>query len=96
MNQAARFNFGFASNMVLLLWCVCGGFLLHMLEANYLTMLVKPYYEKPVDTAQDVIDKGLTVIAYPGYGQLMIDMILIHCMYWKNEVIKIWTREIEI
>ena len=37
-----------------------------MLEANYLTMLVKPYYEKPVDTAQDVIDKGLTVIAYPG------------------------------
>ena len=65
-NQAARFNFGFASNMVLLLWCVCGGFLLHMFEANFLSILLKPSYEKAVDTAQDVLDRGLTVITYPG------------------------------
>ena len=64
--QAAKFKFGFASNMVLLLWCVCGGFLLHMFESNYLSMLIKPIYEKPVDTAQDVIDRGLTVIYTPG------------------------------
>ena len=25
-------------------------------------MLVKPVYEKPIDTAQDVLDRGLTVI----------------------------------
>ena len=67
MNQAARFNFGFASNMVLLMWCVCGGFLLHMLECNYLEMLVKPNFEKPVDTAQDVLDRGLTVVWPHGY-----------------------------
>ena len=66
INQAARFNFGFASNMVLLLWCVCGGFLLHMFEANYLTILLKPNYEKAVDTLQDVIDRGLNNIFYPG------------------------------
>ena len=66
INQAARFNFGFASNMVLLLWCVCGGFLLHMLECNYLTILLKPNYEKAIDTAQDVLDRGLTVIGTPG------------------------------
>ena len=66
LNQAARFNFGFASNMVLLLWCVCGGFLLHMFEANFLSILLKPSYEKAVDTAQDVLDRGLTVITYPG------------------------------
>ena len=65
-NQAARFNFGFASNMVLLLWCVGGGFLLHMLESNYLTILLKPYFEKPVDTAEDIIDRGLNIIYYPG------------------------------
>ena len=64
-NQAARFNFGFASNMVLLLWCVCGGFLLHMFEANYLTMLLTNY-EKPIDTAQDALDRELTLIKYPG------------------------------
>ena len=66
INQAARFNFGFASNMVLLLWCVCGGLLAHMLEANFLTILLKPNYEKFVDTAKDVMDRGLTVIYYPG------------------------------
>ena len=65
MNEAASFNFGFASNMVLLLWCVCGGLLLHMLEANYLTMLLKPNYEKPIDSAEDVLERGLTVIYGP-------------------------------
>ena len=69
MNQAARFNFGFASNMVLLLWCVCGGLLLHMLEANYLTILLAPNYEKAIDTPQDVVDRGLTVIVPPGSEQ---------------------------
>ena len=65
MNQARRFNFGFASNMVLLLWCVCGGLLAHMLEANYLTILLKPSYEKPIDSAQDVLDRNLTVVFVP-------------------------------
>ena len=37
-----------------------------MLEANYLTMLLKPNYEKAVNTAQDVIDRNLTVIWIPG------------------------------
>ena len=65
-NQAARFNFGFASNLILLFWCVCGTFLLHMFESNYFTMLIKPTYEKPVDTAEDIIDRGLGVIYSPG------------------------------
>ena len=63
-NQAARFNFGFASNMILLLWCVCGGFIQHMFESNYFTMLMKPTYEKPVDSPADIIERGLRVI-YP-------------------------------
>ena len=65
-NQAARFNFGFASNLMLLLWCVGGGFLLHMFESTYLSMLMKPVYETPIDTAQDVLDRGLPVIYPPG------------------------------
>ena len=71
LNQAARFNFGFASNMVLLLWCVCGGFLLHMFEANFLTILLKPNYEDRVDTAQDIIDRNLSVLTYPGSESYM-------------------------
>ena len=66
MNQAARFNFGLASNIVLLVWCVFGGLLLHMFEANFLTILLKPNYEKAVDSAQEILDMGLTVINAPG------------------------------
>ena len=52
--------------MLFLLWCVCGGLLLHFLECNFLTILLKPKYEKPVDTAQDILDSGLTMIDVPG------------------------------
>ena len=37
-----------------------------MLESNYLTILLKPYFEKPVDTAEDIIDRDLDIIYYPG------------------------------
>ena len=33
-----------------------------MLESNYLTMLLKPTYGKPVDSKQDILDRGLNVI----------------------------------
>ena len=66
IKRAARFNFGLASNLMLLFWVVCGTFLFHMFESNYLTMLLKPNYEKPVDTPEDVIDRGLRVIKITG------------------------------
>ena len=66
-NQAARFNFGFASNMTLGLWCVCGGLLLHMLESNYLGILVKPNFEKTMDSAEDVLDRGVSILWFPYY-----------------------------
>ena len=53
--------------MVLLMWCVWGGFLLHILECNYLTVLVKPVYEKPIDTAEDIIERSIKIIVYPGH-----------------------------
>ena len=37
-----------------------------MLTCNYLTVLVKPMYDKPVDTSEDVIAAGLTIINIPG------------------------------
>ena len=49
--------------MVLLMWCVMGGFLLHILECNILATLLKPVYEKPIDTAEDIIERGITIIA---------------------------------
>ena len=37
-----------------------------MLECNYLTILLKANYENPVDTVEDVLDRGLKVINGPG------------------------------
>ena len=37
-----------------------------MLEANFLSILLKPVYEKPVDTAENVLDRNLTLISTPG------------------------------
>ena len=37
-----------------------------MFESNYFTMLMKPTYEKPVDSAEDIIDRGLAVLSSPG------------------------------
>ena len=53
------------------MWCVWGGFLLHILECNYLTVLVKPVYEKPIDTAEDVVERGIQIINGPGREALV-------------------------
>ena len=37
-----------------------------MLESNYLTILLKPNYEKAIDTAEDIHSRGLSVIFIPG------------------------------
>ena len=42
-----------------------------MFESNYFTMLMKPTYEKPIDTAQDVLDRGFKVIYTPGSESLV-------------------------
>ena len=56
----------FSSKMLFVIWCVFGGFLLHFFGSLFLESLLKPNYEKPVDTAQDVLDRGLTIIKSPG------------------------------
>ena len=48
------------------MWSVCGGFLLYFLTSNYLSVLIKPSYQKPVETSEDVIARNLTVIDMPG------------------------------
>ena len=45
-----------------------------MLEANYLTILLKPNYEKAIDTAQDVLDTGLTVL-YSPHSESFVEML---------------------
>ena len=46
-----------------------------MLESNYLTMLMKPNYEKPVDSADDIINRGLAVIYAPGFESTRMEIL---------------------
>ena len=43
-----------------------GGFILHFLLSNYLTVLLRPSYEEPVETAADLIKRNITPFLYPG------------------------------
>ena len=56
-----------------------------MLEANYLSILLRPSYEKPIDSAQDVIDRNLTVINAP--GTLSIKEMLMNSPYNKTRTL---------
>ena len=53
---------GFSMNFVLITWALCGGLFLYAFLANFRTVLLMPQYEKPVDSAQDILDRGLIPI----------------------------------
>ena len=42
-----------------------------MLEANYLSILMKPNYEKAIDSSQDILDRGMKVIYPYGYESIV-------------------------
>ena len=56
---------------MLLLWCISGGFLLHFYESSLLDIILKRNYEKAVDTAQELLDSGLSLIYSPGSESLV-------------------------
>ena len=65
---------GFSANFLFILWALLGSVLIHGFLANFRVMLLKPVLEKPPDSAQDVLDRGLIPIVYNG-GQYWIDRL---------------------
>ena len=55
-----------ANNLIFTIWAVFGGFILHFLLSNYLTVLLRPRYEEPVDNAADLIRRDITPFLDPG------------------------------
>ena len=55
-----------ASNLVFTIWAVFGGFILHILLSNYLTVLLRPRYEPSVETTADLIERDITPFLWPG------------------------------
>ena len=54
------------SNLVFIIWAVFGGFILHFLLCNWLTVLLTPSYEEPVETAKDLIKRDIIPFTMPG------------------------------
>ena len=50
---------GFSVNVVLLTWYLFGGVLILGFLANFRAMLLMPVFEKPVNSAQDILDRGM-------------------------------------
>ena len=65
---------GFSANFVLLLWYILGGVLLWAFEDNILALMFKQVFEDPVDTAQEVKDRGLIPVVNYGAG-LTVDLL---------------------
>ena len=61
-----KITHGFSANVVSALWSISGSFLQHILLCNFLAILLKPAVEPPVDSAQDMIQKGLSPFVVPG------------------------------
>ena len=55
-----------SSNLVFTIWAVFGGFILHFLLCNWLTVLLTPSYEEPMETAKDLINRNITPLIGPG------------------------------
>ena len=53
-------------NFVLITWALFGGLFIYAFLANFRTMLLMPQYEKPVNSAQDILDRGM--IPFVWYG----------------------------
>ena len=54
-------------NFVLLTWALCGGLFIYAFLANFRTMLLMPQYEKPIDSAQEILDRGMIpFVTYSG------------------------------
>ena len=60
---------------VLLIWGLFGGLILHFFLANFLTVLLLPQYEDPIDSAEDIVDRGMIPFTEPG-AVIYTDLLL--------------------
>ena len=66
---------GFSANLLLLIWGLFGGVLVHGFLANYRCMLLSPVLEEPVDTAEDVLKRGIIPFSNVGVDLFFVDLM---------------------
>ena len=78
-----------SSNLVYTIWVVFGGFILHFLLCNYLTVLLRPSYEEPVETAADLIKRDIIPFYIPG-GDILRQFFAASTDPNDQEIFKKW------
>ena len=56
------------------MWSVFGGFLLYFLTSNFLTVLIKPSWEEPIRTIEDLLERDIVIILWPN-NEYYIDVM---------------------
>ena len=51
-------------NMGALVWGIGGGFILYFLTSNFLTILLKPSFEEPIRTIEDMLERDIGLILW--------------------------------
>ena len=51
-------DYGFSSSFMFLIWAVGGGFIMYLMLSNYLPVLMKQEYGKPIDSLDDVVGRA--------------------------------------
>ena len=51
-------------NMGALVWGIGGGFILYFLTSNFLTILLKPSFEKPINSIEDMLERDMGLILW--------------------------------
>ena len=64
---------GRSNKFVYTIWAVFGGFILHFLLCNFLTVLLRPRYEEPVETTADLIKRDITPVFVP-MGKIIVQI----------------------
>jgi len=57
---------GFSHNSLFFWWAIFGGFLNHCLLCNLLTTILKPQFEKMMDSPADLVEYNITMVLAPG------------------------------
>ena len=65
---------GFAANFVFICWAVLGSVIGYAFLAIFLTMLIKPVLEEPIDSVQTIVDRGIVPITK------------YHSQFWKDHL----------
>ena len=53
-------------NIGLLTWCLSGGLILYFINSNFLTLLVKPTFNKPINYISEFLERDMGLIMWVG------------------------------